>query len=35
MKAMVRRMHAGGLTPEQVAQKSAIPLGKVMEYLGE
>lgn len=35
MEAMVRRMHSGGLSPEQVAQKSAIPLGKVTEYLKE
>ncbi len=34
MEAMVRRMHAGGLTPEQVSQKSAIPLDRVEKYLG-
>jgi lactoylglutathione lyase len=34
LEAFVRRLYDGGLTPEQVAQKSSIPLGKVHEILG-
>jgi catechol 2,3-dioxygenase-like lactoylglutathione lyase family enzyme len=35
LEAFVKRLHAGNMTPEQVAQRSAVPLAKVREILGE
>jgi catechol 2,3-dioxygenase-like lactoylglutathione lyase family enzyme len=35
MESMVRHLRASGMIPEQVAQKSSMPLGKVKEILGE
>jgi len=34
LESFVRRLHGGGLTPEQVARKSSVPLEKVNEILG-
>jgi len=35
LEAFIKRLHAGNLTPEQVSQKSSVPLAKVKEILGE
>lgn len=35
LEVFIKRLHAGNMTPEQVAQKSSVPLAKVKEILGE